>query len=127
LAKLLLSYRRADSAAIAGRIFDRLVARYGATSVFMDVDNIPFGTDFREHIRETLLTSDLLVAILGPQWLGLRADGQSRIKDSADPVRIEIETALQARLPIVPVLIAGTDMPQPSERPEAPGDVCYLQ
>src|SRR5262245_9804281 len=124
MAKILLSYRRADSAAIAGRIFDRLVARYGATSVFMDVDNIPFGTDFREHIRETLQASDLLVAIVGPQWLGSR--GQSRIKDSTDPVRIEIETALQARLPIVPVLVDGTDMPQPSDLPEALEKFCYL-
>src|SRR5215813_7575144 len=108
MAKILLSYRRADSAAIAGRIFDRLVAHYGAGAVFMDVDNIPVGTDFREHIRETLLASDVLVAIVGPQWLGSRADGQSRIKDSTDPVRIEIETALQANLPILPVLVDGS-------------------
>ena len=126
MTKILLSYRRFDSAAIAGRIFDRLVSRYGSDAVFMDVDNIPFGTDFREHIRETLLTSDLLVAILGPQWLGLRADGQSRIRDSADPVRIEIETALQARRPIVPVLIDGTEMPQPGDLPEALEKFCYL-
>jgi len=126
MAKILLSYRRSDSAAIAGRIFDRLIGRYGHDSVFIDVDNIPFGTDFREHIRETLVTGDLLLAIVGPQWLGVRADGQSRIRHDTDPVRIEIETALQARIPIIPVLIDGTEMPQPGDVPHTIERFCYL-
>jgi hypothetical protein len=49
--KIVISYRRQDSEAIAGRIRDRLAGHYGAESIFMDIDNIPFGTDFREHIR----------------------------------------------------------------------------
>jgi branched-chain amino acid transport system substrate-binding protein len=126
MAKILLSYRRSDSAGITGRIFDRLVAHYGADSVFMDVDNIPFGTDFREHIRESLLTSDILLAIVGSHWLAAGSDGQSRIKQTTDPVRIEIETALQARVPIIPVLVDGTSMPQPHDLPETLERFCYL-
>src|SRR5262245_22586970 len=126
MTKILLSYRRSDSAAIAGRIFDRLVSRYGSDAVFMDVDNIPFGTDFREHIRETLIASDVLVAIVGPQWLGVREDGQSRIRQDTDPVRIEIETALQARVPIIPVLVDGTEMPEPTALPDTLERFCYL-
>ena len=61
--QIILSYRRADSAAMTRLIFDRLIPRYGANSVFMDIDNIPFGTDFRTHIRESLLASDVLLAI----------------------------------------------------------------
>src|SRR6266705_2498506 len=53
--RVLISYRRSDTAGMTGRIFDRLVAHYGKESVFIDVDNIPFGTDFREHIRRALL------------------------------------------------------------------------
>ena len=55
---IILSYRRDDTGAIAGRIFDRLVGHYGADQVFMDIDSIPFGLDFREHIQETLKRHD---------------------------------------------------------------------
>jgi hypothetical protein len=51
MAKIVISYRRSDSDAIAGRIRDRLASHFGEESLFMDIDNIPFGTDFREHIK----------------------------------------------------------------------------
>ena len=60
--KLIISYRRADTAGIVGRIFDRLSDRYGEHSVFLDVDKIPVGVDFRDHIRENLKTADCLIA-----------------------------------------------------------------
>src|SRR6188472_2103310 len=126
MAKMLLAYRRLDSAGITGRIFDRLVSRYGTDSVFMDVDNIPLGIDFREHIKETLVASDVLLAIVGPRWLARREDGQSRIKQPTDPVRIEIETALQARVPVIPVLVDGAPMPDPTDLPDTLERFCYL-
>src|SRR5438270_4058731 len=117
MAKIIVSYRRADSTAIAGRIFDRLVARYGEDSVFMDVDNIPFGTDFRTHIRNELLRSDILVAVIGPRWLGTAADGKSRLDDEADPVRVEVETAFKHGVPVLPILIDGAAMPGADQLP----------
>src|SRR5258708_6532552 len=106
-----ISYRRADSDAIAGRIRDRLVSHFGSESVFMDVDSIPFGIDFREHIQETLAHNDILVAVIGPKWLGEgRTDGP-RIMEETDPVRIEIETALRNGNAVIPVLIGGANMP----------------
>ena len=95
--KILISYRRSDTAGVAGRIFDRLVARFGHDSIFMDVDHIPFGIDFRDHIRETLLAGDMLLAIVGPRWLGPREGARARMHDENDPVRVEIETALAER------------------------------
>ncbi len=58
--KILISYRRSDSSAITGRIFDRLSHHYGEDLVFMDVDSIPIGIDFRQHIQEMLLGADVL-------------------------------------------------------------------
>ncbi|MEA2989235.1 MAG: hypothetical protein QOG83_1946, partial [Alphaproteobacteria bacterium] len=52
--KITVSYRREDSEAITGRIFDRLVTHYGKSSVFRDIDNIPPGADFRKHIADAL-------------------------------------------------------------------------
>jgi|SRR5580704_349546 hypothetical protein len=121
-----ISYRRSDSSAISGRIYDRLSSHYGESSVFMDIDNIPFGTDFRSHINETLQRSDILVAVIGTKWLGGNADGSSRILDKADPVRAEIETALERKLPILPVLVDGAKMPNSSELPAEFGNFAYL-
>jgi hypothetical protein len=36
----------------------------------MDIDNIPIGVDFREHVKGVLLQNDILVAVIGPHWLG---------------------------------------------------------
>ena len=70
MAKIIISYRRADSNAITGRIFDRLVARYGRDAVFRDIDNIPAGVDFRVHIADAVRDSDIMLAIVGPKWAG---------------------------------------------------------
>jgi hypothetical protein len=116
--KLIISYRRSDSDGIAGRIRDNLAAYYGNDSIFIDVDNIPFGTDFREHIRKAFSEHDLMLAIVGQKWLGARKGGRTRIQDETDPVRIEIEMALQRKMPVIPVLVDGARMPKPEELPE---------
>lgn len=115
--RIVISYRRADSAAIAGRIFDRLSHRYGAEMIFMDIDEIPFGTDFREHIAEVLATCDAVIAIMGPRWL-TGAGTTARIMETTDPVRIEIQSALERQVAILPVLVEGAAMPEPSDLPE---------
>jgi hypothetical protein len=126
MSKIIISYRRADSAAVSGRIFDRLASHYGDDAVFMDVDKIPFGTDFREHIRKVLLEGDILLAVIGPNWLGKGADGTSRIKDEADPVRVEVETALRQKTRMIPVLVDGAAMPSTADLPDALRDLAYL-
>ncbi|HVV60528.1 MAG TPA: toll/interleukin-1 receptor domain-containing protein [Pseudolabrys sp.] len=126
MSKVIISYRRSDSAAIAGRIRDRLVARYGEDSIFMDIENIPFGSDFRTHIRDTLLQSDVLISIVGPKWLGRAKGGGGRMAAETDPVRIEIETALQGRIPLIPVLVNGARMPDAGDIPESLKDFAFL-
>src|SRR5579862_6125194 len=75
--RIAISYRRADSSAIAGRICDALLAQYGKESVFMDIDDIPFGIDFRSHIQDVLQRTEVLIAVIGPNWLGVGADGSA--------------------------------------------------
>jgi TIR domain len=126
MSKIIVSYRRSDSAAITGRIFDRLVDRYGDESVFMDIDRIPFGTDFRHHIRDALQGADVLLAVIGPTWLGKTADGRTRIGDEADPVRVEIEAALKQGLAVIPVLVDNATMPGAADLPESIRDFAYI-
>ncbi|HET7715154.1 MAG TPA: caspase family protein, partial [Bauldia sp.] len=110
-------YRRAQNDAIAGRIRDALVSHYGRDAVFMDVDNIPFGIDFREHIDQAMSPGDMVVAVIGPKWIGPVRGKKPRIDDETDPVRVEIETALRRGITVVPVLIDGASMPKPDELP----------
>jgi hypothetical protein len=124
--RIVISYRRSDSSAVAGRIFDRLSAHYGEGSIFMDIDSIPIGTDFRTHIRETLLRTDVLIAVIGANWLGVNASGVARLQEPTDPVRVEIETALENKVPIIPVLVDGAKMPNSTELPPAFGNFAYL-
>jgi hypothetical protein len=123
--KIIISYRRSDSDAIAGRIRDRLAARYGERSIFMDIDNIPFGADFREHIQNAIIQNDLLLAVVGPQWAGQSDGDHRRIREELDLVRIEVETAIKQGIPVVPVLVNGAAMPKPEELPESLRDFSF--
>jgi hypothetical protein len=107
MSKIFLSYRRQDSAGITGRISDRLRVHFGNDAVFMDIDNIPFGVDFREHIAAEVGQCDVALAVIGPRWSG-KTKASRRIDDPKDFVRIEIESALQRGIPVIPVLIDQT-------------------
>lgn len=104
---------------MAGRISDRLKERYGADSVYIDIENIPLGIDFRDHVYTALDQADVLLAVVGPKWLGTRRSGRSRIMEDSDLVRAEIETALRRKIPVVPVLVDGAAMPEPSSLPDS--------
>jgi hypothetical protein len=117
--KLVMLYRRADSGAIAGRMYDRFVAHYGAQAVFMDIYSIPFATDWREQVRNMSLHGGLIVAVIGPAWFGRRPDGHTRIEDVDDPVRTELETAFDANVAIFPVLVEGATMPRAADLPQS--------
>jgi pimeloyl-ACP methyl ester carboxylesterase len=117
--KIVISYRRADSAWTVRSIFDRLVAHYGTDSVFMDIDAIPLGSDFRGQIDKALQEADFVVAVVGPDWVGARKRGRNRINDEDDPVRIEIEIALRRGVHIVPVLTNHAIMPHAVDLPES--------
>jgi hypothetical protein len=95
-----ISYRRQDSADIIGRICDRLVERFGTPDVFKDVDTIPLGVDFRKYLQESVSRCDVLLAIIGKNWLEASNDtGKRCLDDPRDYLRIEIETALQRLYP----------------------------
>src|SRR6516162_2816409 len=125
MAKIIISYRRSDAAWTARSIFDRLTEHFGMDAVFIDVDNVPFGVDFREHIDGELQKADAVVVVIGPQWIGPREGDKSRIHDENDPVRIELETALRRRIPVIPVLVDDSRMPRPTELPESIKDFSF--
>jgi hypothetical protein len=124
---IMVSYRRDDTRWITGRIYDRLEDHYGRGSVFMDIDAIPVGLDFREHIQEILERCDILLAIIGPRWLGTDERGNHAIAEESDWVRIEIETAMAKKIPVIPVLIDRMRMPKASDLPESLRNFAFRQ
>ena len=111
-AHIFLSYRRADSAAVVDHLYDRLIAKYGRDCVFRDIDDIPLGMDFRDHIRTVIGACDIVLAIIGPNWHGGRGAAGNRIIRDDDPVRIEVEVARDAGALVIPVLVGGAEIPE---------------
>ena len=119
MAKIFVSYRRDDAGYVAGMLGERLRKAFGRDSVFIDLDTIPFGTDFRDHISTAVSECDVLLALIGDEWLTLCADdGRRRIDDPADFVSIEIEAAMNREIPVIPVLIHSAEMPRPEDLPD---------
>lgn len=116
MARIFVSYRREDGIARAGRIYDRLVARYGDDQVFMDLGKIAAGADFEQALERELAACDVFVAILGEYWL-LSRKGRRRLDDPADYVRREVKQALARGVRILPVLVGRARMPRPEDLP----------
>ncbi len=117
---IFLSYRRQDSSSATGRLADRLEEHFGAGRVFRDHQSINPGEDFTEAIRRAVSTSTVVLAIIGPEWLKAQdADGRRRLDLPGDFVRQEIETALQAHVPVIPVLVEGAPMPAREALPKS--------
>ena len=112
MASIFISYRRSDAAGHAGRLYDQLASRFGAASIFKDLDSIEPGADFAEVIEETVARCDALIAVIGSDWLS------SRLEDPDDWVRLEIAHALARKVRVVPVLVEGAKMPAPTDLPD---------
>jgi glycerophosphoryl diester phosphodiesterase len=117
--RVFISYRRQDTAWPARQLYDVLVAELGADRVFKDVDNIEPGDDFVERIQSAVGSCEVLLALIGPQWLTVTdANGLRRLDDPQDFVRIEVETALtRDDVRVIPILVDNAKMPSPQELP----------
>jgi glycerophosphoryl diester phosphodiesterase len=118
--RVFISYRRQETAWPARQLYDVLVAELGADRVFKDVDNIEPGDDFVERIQSAVGSCQVLLALIGPQWLTITdATGARRLDDPADFVRLEVETALSRDdVRVIPILVDNAKMPTPQELPK---------
>jgi TIR domain len=117
--QVFISYRRADAADAAGRLHDALTTRFG-DNVFMDVDDTEPGQEYPEVLNNAVASCDVLVAMIGREWLTARDDkGQRRLDQPEDWVRLEIEAALKRDLRVIPVLLHGVSMPVSDELPNS--------
>jgi hypothetical protein len=117
--RVFISYRRDDSAGSAGRVHDRLQRDLGRDLLFMDVDAIPLGVNFVKVLRDEVAKCDVLLAVIGPHWIDARdEDGNRRLDDPNDFLRVEIATALQRNIPVIPILVDGAKVPKSDRLPK---------
>jgi hypothetical protein len=116
--RIFISYRRDDSIGYAGRLQGDLSRRYSDEHVFRDIE-IPPGADFGEYITSLVDKCNIVLAVIGPRWLDARdREGQRRLDDPQDWVRLEIERALaRDGVEVIPVLVDGAKLPPRDELP----------
>jgi serine/threonine protein kinase/tetratricopeptide (TPR) repeat protein len=117
--RIFLSYRRADSIAVTGRLYDRLTMAFGQEAIFKDVDDIPIGVDFRQVLDEQVAQCDVLLAIIGNTYTTLTNEqGVPRLQEPNDFVRIEVEAGLnRPETLVIPVLVNNATMPSTKDLP----------
>jgi hypothetical protein len=120
MARIFVSYRREDTAGYAGRLFDTLRKAFGPKNVFRDIEHIYPGQNFENAIGRAIQSSDVLIALIGRQWLKISDEnGQRRIDDSRDFVHLEIATALKRNIKVIPVLVEDVSLPRIQDLPPA--------
>ena len=105
---LFVNYRSQEQPLVAKYLYDRLVRRFGRPLVYRDRDNLRGGQQYPEAIWSALGKSEVLLVLIGPNWLELRENGTRLIDRPRDWVRREIEQALTTGIHLVPVLLDGT-------------------
>lgn len=115
---IFVSYRRDDSSGHAGRLSDRLVEHFGRDRIFMDIDTIEPGEDFVTVIENAVGSCEVLIAIIGRNWLSSPGGTTGRLDNPNDFVRLEIATALSRDVRVIPVLVQKASMPKPQDLPE---------
>jgi TIR domain len=117
--KVFVNYRRGEDSGTAGRLYDRLEQVLGRDNLFMDVNTITAGSDFVATLEGWVMKCDVLLALIGKGWADLRGeDGERRLDDPKDFVRIEIASALTIGKRVIPVLVNGAEMPAGDSLPE---------
>jgi hypothetical protein len=117
--KIFINYRRGDDPGATGRLFDRLVQVFQPEQLFMDVeDGIPAGADFLNVLGAKIEESDIILAVVGRNWLTIEDDEKRpRLQNEDDLVRFEIRTAIERGKLIVPILVGGATMPRADQLP----------
>ena len=125
--KILLNYRRGDTAGNAGHLYATLAKHFGSDNVFMDIDKIEPGLNFVEVIKQWVGRCDVFIAMIGAQWLTSAYDsGERRLDDPNDFVRMEIEAGLaRPDVRVIPVTVQDVEMPAAEQMPESMRELAY--
>ena len=128
-----INYRSVDNPLAAASIYEWLALKFGSHRVFRDCVSLDSGTHYPSSIRSALENAQVLLAVIGPQWLALK-DPETRerlIDRPQDWVRREIATAFDREIVILPVLLKDTPenayLPAPDDLPKEIRGLAMIQ
>jgi hypothetical protein len=129
VAEVFVSYRRADSPFPTAAVAAELDRVFGSDHVFRDANSLIAGRPWPQDLNEALAAASVMIVIIGSSWLDApSADGLGRALDRADDwVRVEIATALDRGIPVIPVLVGHARRPHVDELPEVLRRLCSRQ
>jgi hypothetical protein len=116
--KLFISYRQEISRESAGSLYKRLSHEYGKTNIFFDQEPNGDENDWRERMQKEVLRCDVFLCIIEGEWLSLTRNEIRRLEQPLDPVRREVEAALEEEKAVIPILVNGVAMPPEAELPK---------
>ena len=116
---IFLSYRRDDSRGYTNAIYTLLEFHFGSGQIFMDIDTLVPGSDFVQSLEDAVEGCDIFLAIIGLRWENIKdKEGNRRLENPEDFVRIEVAHALERGIPVIPVLVDGAAMPSSENLPD---------
>ena len=128
MAEIFICYRRDDAPGYVRALMTEMKHAVGSQQVFLDMEDIEAGSNFVSIIEDALSHCEVLLVILGPQWLtSTNHLGQRRLDDPNDFVRLEIVTALRRNIPTIPLLVENAKMPSEDDLPPELKPLARLQ
>jgi len=125
-ARVFISYRTSDGADKATALARDLDALFGEEQIFLDKDDLPAGSRWRDVIARTLEQSPILLVLVTPNYLGARdSQGKRCIERDDDPPRDELQAGLAARAQVIPLMCDGvTAIPAAADLPKPFDQLC---
>ena len=115
MTKIFISHRRKDKGYAARGINDALCRKFGKPNVYFDLDSILVGLDWRKQIDDMVAECDVMLVVIGDDWLETNESGRSRLEDKDDLVHFEVSSALKREIPVIPVLVGNASIPAAPE------------
>lgn len=116
--KVFINYRRQDSEQYVFGLGLLLDNRFPG-QVFWDRDALLPGVKYKPEIETTLCGCAAVIVVIGEQWLDIRDEtGRRRLEDPQDILRLELRTAIEHDIPLVPLLVGGATMPHTADLPD---------
>ena len=107
-ARVFISYRTSDGADKATALARDLDALFGQEQIFLDKDDLPAGSRWRDEIEQALHDAPILLVLVTPNYLGARdSDGKRCIEREDDPIRDELAAAIAANAHVIPLMCDG--------------------
>lgn len=109
--EIFINYRTGDGENTAALLDQHLSRRFGSDRVFRASKSISPGQDFRTALSSASGTTQLLLVVMGRDWLKRDEHGEHPLEDEENWTRKEIRNALDSGARVVPIL-CGRKMPR---------------